>query len=85
MHFANADVENHLLNEQQKNQFLAVKQACAPILASCCNSAALYQWPELNFDFVQWGEKARSGVLFIALILSIFCAWGGKLFITDEF
>ena len=55
MHFANADVENHLLNEQQKNQFLAVKQACAPILASCCNSAALYQWPELNFDFVRPG------------------------------
>ena len=43
-----------------------------------------FGFAKLNFDFVQWGEKARSGVLFISLILSIFCAWGGKLFITDE-
>ena len=55
MHFANADVENHPLNQQQINQFLQVKKACSPILASCCNSAALYQWPELNFDFVRPG------------------------------
>lgn len=55
MHFANADMENHPLNEQQINQFLQVKKACSPILASCCNSAALYQWPELNFDFVRPG------------------------------
>lgn len=55
MHFANADIENHPLNEQQKNQFLQVKQACSPILASCCNSAAIFKWPELNFDFVRPG------------------------------
>lgn len=55
MHFANADMENHPLNQQQINQFLQVKKACSPILASCCNSAALYQWPELNFDFVRPG------------------------------
>ncbi len=55
MHFANADTENHPLNEQQKNQFLQVKQACSPILASCCNSAAIFKWPELNFDFVRPG------------------------------
>lgn len=55
MHFANADMENHPLNEQQISQFLQVKKACSPILASCCNSAALYQWPELNFDFVRPG------------------------------
>lgn len=55
MHFANADAENHPLNEQQKNQFLAVKEACAPIMASCCNSAAIFKWPELNFDFVRPG------------------------------
>ena len=55
MHFANADVENHPLNQQHINQFLQVKKACSPILASCCNSAALYQWPELNFDFVRPG------------------------------
>ncbi len=55
MHFANADAENHPLNEQQKNQFLQVKQACSPILASCCNSAAIFKWPELNFDFVRPG------------------------------
>ena len=35
MHFANADADNHPLNEQQKQQFLHVKEACAPILASC--------------------------------------------------
>ena len=55
MHFANADAENHPLNEQQKNQFLQVKQACEPIMASCCNSAAIFKWPELNFDFVRPG------------------------------
>ncbi|RKG34031.1 alanine racemase [Acinetobacter tianfuensis] len=55
MHFANADAGNHPLNEQQRDQFLQVKQACAPILASCCNSAAIFKWPELNFDFVRPG------------------------------
>lgn len=54
MHFANADVD-HPLNEQQIEQFLQVKQACAPILASCCNSAAIYKYPELHFDFVRPG------------------------------
>ncbi|MFW1953098.1 alanine racemase [Acinetobacter beijerinckii] len=54
MHFANADAE-HLLNEQQKNQFLEIKQACDPILASCCNSAAIYKYPELHFDYVRPG------------------------------
>ena len=55
MHFANADAENHPLNEQQKNQFLDVKKACDPIMASCCNSAAIFKWPELNFNFVRPG------------------------------
>lgn len=55
MHFANADAENHPLNEQQKSQFLRVKEACEPIMASCCNSAAIFKWPELNFDFVRPG------------------------------
>lgn len=54
MHFANADVD-HPLNDQQIEQFLQVKQACAPILASCCNSAAIYKYPELQFDFVRPG------------------------------
>jgi len=54
MHFANADAD-HPLNEQQKQQFLHVKQACEPILASCCNSAAIYKYPELHFDFVRPG------------------------------
>lgn len=54
MHFANADAE-HPLNDQQIQQFLAVKDACAPILASCCNSAAIFKWPELHFDFVRPG------------------------------
>ena len=55
MHFANADAAHHPLNEQQIKQFLQVKEACAPIMASCCNSAAIFQWPELNFDFVRPG------------------------------
>lgn len=55
MHFANADADLHPLNEQQKNQFLTIKAACEPILASCCNSAAIFKWPELNFDFVRPG------------------------------
>ena len=54
MHFANADAD-HPLNEQQKQQFLQVKQACEPILASCCNSAAIYKYPELHFDFIRPG------------------------------
>ena len=54
MHFANADAD-HPLNEQQRAQFLHIKEACSPILASCCNSAAIFKWPELNFDFVRPG------------------------------
>ncbi len=54
MHFANADAD-HPLNEQQKNQFLTIRSQCMPILASCCNSAALFKWPELHFDFVRPG------------------------------
>lgn len=53
MHFANADTDDHPLNEQQKQQFLQVKNICAPIMGSCCNSAAIFKWPELNFDFVR--------------------------------
>jgi len=55
MHFANADADSHPLNEQQRAQFLQVKAACAPVLGSCCNSAAICKWPELNFDFVRPG------------------------------
>ncbi|SPL70124.1 alanine racemase [Acinetobacter stercoris] len=55
MHFANADSDQHPLNEQQKNQFLQVKAACEPVMGSCCNSAAIFKWPELNFDFVRPG------------------------------
>ncbi|MCH7337009.1 alanine racemase [Acinetobacter sp. NIPH 2699] len=54
MHFANADAD-HPLNEQQIDQFLQIKQACEPIMASCCNSAAIYKYPELHFDFVRPG------------------------------
>jgi len=54
MHFANADVD-HPLNEQQIQQFLEVKNACEPILASCCNSAAIYKYPNLHFDYVRPG------------------------------
>lgn len=54
MHFANADAD-HPMNEQQKQQFLQVKAACAPVLGSCCNSAAIFKWPDLHFDFVRPG------------------------------
>ncbi|MDM1275071.1 alanine racemase [Acinetobacter indicus] len=54
MHFANADAD-HPLNDEQIRQFLKVKNDCAPILASCCNSAAIYKYPELHFDFVRPG------------------------------
>ena len=54
MHFANAD-QNHPLNQKQKSLFLEIKEQCSPILASCCNSAAIYKWPELHFDYVRPG------------------------------
>ena len=54
MHFANADAD-HPLNNEQIRQFLNIKNDCAPILASCCNSAAIYKYPELHFDFVRPG------------------------------
>ncbi|WP_104488927.1 alanine racemase [Acinetobacter indicus] len=54
IHFANADAD-HPLNDEQIRQFLEVKNDCAPILASCCNSAAIYKYPELHFDFVRPG------------------------------
>lgn len=38
-----------------KTAILQVKQACEPVLASCCNSAAIFKWPELNFDYVRPG------------------------------
>jgi alanine racemase len=54
MHFANADVE-HPLNDEQIRQFLEIKNDCAPLMASCCNSAAIYKYPELHFDYVRPG------------------------------
>lgn len=55
MHFANADVPEHPLNQQQIEQLLAIKAACSPIAISCCNSAAIFNWPELHFDYVRPG------------------------------
>ena len=55
MHFANADQPEHPLNQQQINSFLQLKQQLSPIEASCCNSAAIYNWPELHFDYVRPG------------------------------
>lgn len=54
MHFANADAD-HPMNDQQIQQLLEVKTACAPILTSCCNSAAIFKYPELHFDYVRPG------------------------------
>ncbi|KAA8735017.1 alanine racemase [Acinetobacter qingfengensis] len=55
MHFANADVPEHPMNQQQIDQLLHVKAVCEPIEVSCCNSAAIYNYPELHFDYVRPG------------------------------
>lgn len=55
MHFANADVPNHPLNQNQIDTFLALKKQLDPIKASLCNSAALIQWSQLHFDWVRPG------------------------------
>lgn len=64
MHFANADAD-HPLNEQQIQQFLDVKNACEPILASCCNSAAIYKYPNLHFDYVRPGIMLYGATPFV--------------------
>ncbi len=64
MHFANADVD-HPLNEQQIQQFLDVRNACEPILASCCNSAAIYKYPNLHFDYVRPGIMLYGATPFV--------------------
>lgn len=55
MHFANADDPQHPMNQQQIDQLLEVKAACAPIEVSCCNSAAIFSYPALHFDYVRPG------------------------------
>lgn len=55
MHFANADVPEHPMNQQQISQLLQVKAACMPVEVSCCNSAAIFNYPELHFDYVRPG------------------------------
>jgi alanine racemase len=54
-HFANADEPDHPLNQQQIETFLALKKQLEPIKASLCNSAALIQWPDVQFDWVRPG------------------------------
>lgn len=55
MHFANADEPEHTLNQQQIQQLHLVKSACPTVEVSCCNSAAIFNWPELHFDYVRPG------------------------------
>ncbi len=55
MHFANADEPDHPLNQQQIDTFLSLKEQLEPIQASLCNSAALIQWKDLQFDWVRPG------------------------------
>lgn len=55
MHFANADEPNHALNQTQMDTFLTIKKQLDPIKASLCNSAALIQWSQLQFDWVRPG------------------------------
>lgn len=55
MHFANADSPSHPLNQIQIEQLWAVKRACQPLAISCCNSAAIFNWSDLHFDYVRPG------------------------------
>lgn len=55
MHFANADEAHHPMNQQQIDQLLQIKAACEPIEVSCCNSAAIFHYPALHFDYVRPG------------------------------
>lgn len=55
MHFANADQPEHPLNKHQIDKFLNLKKQLEPIEASCCNSAAIYNLPDLHFDYVRPG------------------------------
>ena len=55
MHFANADELLHPLNQQQITQLLQVKAAHPSVKVSCCNSAAIFNYPELHFDYVRPG------------------------------
>lgn len=55
MHFANADQPQHPLNQQQVDTFLQLKRQLEPIQASCCNSAAIFAFPQLHFDYVRPG------------------------------
>ncbi len=55
MHFANADEPDHPLNRQQIDTFLSIKKQLEPIKASLCNSAALIQWQDVQFDWVRPG------------------------------
>lgn len=55
MHFANADVVDHSLNQQQIAQLKQLKAQFPQIKISCCNSAAILNWADLHFDYVRPG------------------------------
>lgn len=55
MHFANADLPEHPLNIQQIQQLQSLYQQFPNVKISCCNSAAIFNWPELHFDYVRPG------------------------------
>lgn len=55
MHFANADVLDHPLNQQQIDQIKQVKAKLPQVKISCCNSAAIFNWSDLHFDYVRPG------------------------------
>lgn len=55
MHYANADVANHPINQHQQQIFAAVRQQTAPQACSVCNSAALLQWQDQHYDWVRPG------------------------------
>ena len=54
-HFACADVDNHPLNNHQIEQFLYLKDLLPKNPLSFCNSAALFRYPELHYDYVRVG------------------------------
>lgn len=65
-HFANADVCEHPLNQQQCQQFSQVltklKQQVSPdIQGSLCNSAAIINFPDYQYDWVRPGIMLYGG------------------------
>jgi alanine racemase len=61
-HFACADNPEHPLNTEQKEAFLDFIEKCPPESEKCfCNSAAIFAFPEMQFDWVRPGLALYGG------------------------